>query len=97
MEYTTLGNTGLQVSVAGLGCGGFSRLGLPAGKSEDEAARLVLGAVDLGINVLDTAPAYGTEATVGKALKSLRRDHHERGDTCWLHGDGWCLSKRGLG
>jgi protein-L-isoaspartate(D-aspartate) O-methyltransferase len=31
------------------------------------------------------------------ALKSLRRDHHERGDTCWLHGDGWCLSKRGLG
>ena len=27
MEYTTLGRTGLKVSVAGLGCGGFSRLG----------------------------------------------------------------------
>jgi aryl-alcohol dehydrogenase-like predicted oxidoreductase len=74
MQYTTLGNTGMKVSVAGLGCGGFSRLGLPAGKSEDEAARLVCEAVDLGINVLDTAPAYGTEAIVGKALKSLRRD-----------------------
>jgi aryl-alcohol dehydrogenase-like predicted oxidoreductase len=74
MRYTTLGKTGLRVSVAGLGCGGFSRLGLPAGKTEDQAADLVLEAVDLGINFLDTAPAYGTEATVGKALKKLSRD-----------------------
>jgi aryl-alcohol dehydrogenase-like predicted oxidoreductase len=74
MRYTTLGNTGLRVSVAGLGCGGFSRLGLPAGKTEDQAADLVLEAVDLGINFLDTAPAYGTEPTVGKALKKLSRD-----------------------
>ena len=73
MEYTTLGKSGLKVSVAGLGCGGFSRLGIPAGKTEDEAARLVLDAVDLGINFIDTAPAYGTEATVGKALKSIPR------------------------
>ena len=71
MQYTTLGKTGLKVSVAGLGCGGFSRLGIPAGKTEDEAARLVLDAVDLGINFIDTAPAYGTEATVGKVLKSM--------------------------
>ena len=28
MQYTTLGRTGLKVSVAGLGCGGNSRLGL---------------------------------------------------------------------
>jgi aryl-alcohol dehydrogenase-like predicted oxidoreductase len=73
MKYTTLGKTGLKVSVAGLGCGGFSRLGIPAGKTEDEAARLVLDAVDLGINFIDTAPAYGTEATVGKVLKSIPR------------------------
>ena len=73
MQYTTLGKTGLKVSVAGLGCGGFSRLGIPAGKTEDEAARLVLDAVDLGINFIDTAPAYGTEATVGKVLKSIPR------------------------
>jgi aryl-alcohol dehydrogenase-like predicted oxidoreductase len=73
MEYTTLGRTGLKVSVAGLGCGGFSRLGIPAGKSEDEAARLICEAVDLGINVLDTAPPYGTEGVVGKALKTIPR------------------------
>ena len=74
MQYTTLGNTGLRVSVAGLGTGGFSRLGLTAGRSEDEAARLILDAVDLGINFIDTAPAYGTEGVVGRALKSLPRE-----------------------
>jgi aryl-alcohol dehydrogenase-like predicted oxidoreductase len=74
MQYTVLGNTGLEVSVAGLGTGGFSRLGLKAGKSEDEAARLILDGVDLGINFIDTAPAYGTEGVVGRALKSLPRE-----------------------
>jgi protein-L-isoaspartate(D-aspartate) O-methyltransferase len=28
-----------------------------------------------------------------QAVRSLRRDRHERDDTCWLHGEGWCLSK----
>jgi aryl-alcohol dehydrogenase-like predicted oxidoreductase len=74
MKYTTLGRTGLRVSVAGLGTGGFSRLGLRSGKTEDEAARLILDAVGLGINVIDTAPSYGTEGVVGKALKSIPRD-----------------------
>jgi aryl-alcohol dehydrogenase-like predicted oxidoreductase len=74
MQYTTLGHTKLRVSVAGLGAGGFSRLGLKAGKTEDEAARLVLEAVDLGINFIDTAAAYGTEGVVGRALSSLQRD-----------------------
>jgi protein-L-isoaspartate(D-aspartate) O-methyltransferase len=31
-----------------------------------------------------------------QALKSLRRDPHRRDESCWLHGDGWCLSKHGL-
>ncbi len=74
MQYTTLGRTKLRVSVAGLGTGGFSRMGLKTGKTEDEAARLVLDAVDLGVNFIDTAPAYGTEGVVGRALKSLPRD-----------------------
>jgi protein-L-isoaspartate(D-aspartate) O-methyltransferase len=30
------------------------------------------------------------------ALKSLRRDQHQADETCWLHGDGWCLSKHEL-
>ncbi len=74
MQYTTLGKTGLRVSVAGLGTGGFSRMGLKSGRTEDESARLVLGAIDLGVNFIDTAPAYGTEGVVGKALKSVPRD-----------------------
>lgn len=73
MQYTTLGRTGLRVSVAGLGTGGFSRMGLKSGKTEDESARLVLEAIELGVNFIDTAPAYGTEGVVGKALKSLPR------------------------
>jgi aryl-alcohol dehydrogenase-like predicted oxidoreductase len=73
MEYTTLGKTGLKVSVAGLGCGGFSRLGLSAGKTEDEAMLLVREAFDMGINFIDTAPIYGTEVIVGKALKFIPR------------------------
>src|SRR5580692_1883458 len=74
MQYTTLGRTGLRVSVAGLGTGGFSRMGLKSGKTEEEAARLVLDAVDLGVTFIDTAPSYGTEGVVGRALKSLARD-----------------------
>jgi aryl-alcohol dehydrogenase-like predicted oxidoreductase len=74
MHYTTFGRTSLRVSVAGLGTGGFSRLGLKTGKTEDEAARLIHEAVGLGINFIDTAPAYGTEGVVGRALKAIPRD-----------------------
>jgi aryl-alcohol dehydrogenase-like predicted oxidoreductase len=74
MEYTTLGRTGLTVSVAGLGCGGFSRIGLGTGGSEDDAIGLIRLALDLGVNVLDTAAVYGTEEVVGKAVRGVRRD-----------------------
>ena len=74
MEYTTLGRTGLRVSVAGLGCGGFSRLGLGTGKSETHAIGIIHAALDLGLNLLDTAAAYGTERVLGRALRTTRRD-----------------------
>ena len=74
MEYVTLGKTGLRVSVAGLGCGGNSRLGLGKGKTKAEAIALVRQALDMGVNLLDTAPVYGTEALVGKAIQAMRRD-----------------------
>src|SRR5215475_3730845 len=70
MEYVTLGRTEMRVSVAGLGCGGFSRLGLGTGKSEAEAVSLVREAMDMGINLLDTAAVYGTEGIIGEALKN---------------------------
>ena len=73
MQYTTLGKTGLKVSVAGLGCGGNSRIGL--GKlTEDAVDRAGARGVDLGVNFLDTAENYETEPIVGKAIKGRPRD-----------------------
>jgi len=72
METTVLGRTGLRVSVAGLGCGGPSRLGQTQGASEQESIRVVERALELGINYLDTAEAYGTETIVGKAVAGKR-------------------------
>ena len=74
MEYTTLGRTGLRTGVAGLGCGGFSRLGQAHGKSKAESVALVRMALDMGVNLLDTAEAYGTEGIVGEAIRGLDRD-----------------------
>src|SRR5262249_22655658 len=72
MHYKTLGRTGLSVSVAGLGCGGHSRLGQAYGKSAEESVALVKAAMDLGINWIDTAAAYGTERIVGEAVRGAR-------------------------
>ena len=74
MEYRPLGKTGLTVSVAGLGCGGNSRLGLGRGASVDDCVAIVRTAVDLGVNFIDTAEAYGTEEIVGTAARSYDRD-----------------------
>ena len=74
MNYTNLGNTGLRVSVVGLGCGGPSRLGQRAGKTADDSVRLVRKALDLGVNFLDTAENYGTEEIVGTAIREVPRD-----------------------
>jgi aryl-alcohol dehydrogenase-like predicted oxidoreductase len=74
MENVTLGRTGLQATVMGLGCGGHSRLGVSHGRSEEEASEIVREALDLGINFIDTAEVYGTESIVGKGLAGVPRD-----------------------
>jgi aryl-alcohol dehydrogenase-like predicted oxidoreductase len=84
MDYVTLGRTELRVSVAGLGCGGFSRLGLGTGKSEAEAVGLVRLALELGINLIDTAAVYGTENIVGEAIKSVPRDRVVIATKAWV-------------
>jgi len=76
MDYTTLGRTGLKVSVAGLGCGGHSRLGQAYGNTTEQSVAVVRGAIDLGINWIDTAAAYGTEKIVGEAVRGLRDKVH---------------------
>jgi L-galactose dehydrogenase len=74
MQYKILGRTGLQVSVLGLGGGGYSRLGTSQGRGDDNAIAVVLRALELGVNVIDTAESYDTEACVGQAIKDLPRE-----------------------
>ncbi|WP_437961869.1 aldo/keto reductase [Sorangium sp. So ce119] len=73
MNRIILGRTGLEVSVLGLGAGGDSRLG--AGRiAEADSLQLVRAAIERGVNFVDTAEAYGTEALIGKALREVPRD-----------------------
>jgi len=57
----------------GLGAGGASRLGLGTGRTGEEAVTVVRRALDLGVNIVDTAEVYGTEEAVGRALKGVPR------------------------
>lgn len=73
MEYRNLGRSGLQVSVVGLGCNNFGR------RADLETTRAVVHkALDLGINLLDTADVYGgaglSEEFLGQALEGRRRE-----------------------
>jgi aryl-alcohol dehydrogenase-like predicted oxidoreductase len=78
MNYRCLGSTGVKVSRLGLGCGNFGGVGsAPAfygmGESEDQAAALLDRAWDAGINLLDTADAYGggrSESYLGSWLRA---------------------------
>jgi aryl-alcohol dehydrogenase-like predicted oxidoreductase len=74
MEYTTLGRTGLNVSVMGLGCGGPSRIGQNTGNTEEKSIAIVKHALKSGINFIDTAEVYRTEKIVGQAIKGFDRE-----------------------
>lgn len=68
----TLGRTGLSVGMAGLGCGGHSRLGQGSGATRADSIRLVKAALDLGVTLIDTAAVYGTEEIVAAGIKGRR-------------------------
>lgn len=72
MQTVRLGRTNAQVSVAGLGCGGHSRLGMARGEDVHHAADVVRRALDLGVSFIDTARAYGTEEAVGEGIAGRR-------------------------
>jgi len=74
MRYRRLGRTNLQVSVLGLGGGGRSRLGRSSDASPEDVEQLVRCALDLGINLFDTAADYGTEDVLGAALQGVARE-----------------------
>jgi aryl-alcohol dehydrogenase-like predicted oxidoreductase len=72
VQTVRLGRTGAEVSVAGLGCGGASRLGMARGASAEDAAKVVRRAIDLGVSFIDTARNYGTEEAVGIGIQGRR-------------------------
>ena len=72
MQTVRLGRTDAMVSVAGLGCGGASRLGMAKGGDVHHAAGVVRRAIELGVTFIDTARNYGTEEAVGLGLGGRR-------------------------
>jgi aryl-alcohol dehydrogenase-like predicted oxidoreductase len=72
VQYRTLGRTGIKVSPYALGTLMFATT---MGNDPADSARIIHKAIDAGINVVDTADAYGdSEEVVGKALEGRRDD-----------------------
>ena len=85
MRYLPLGNSGLHVSIVGIGCNNFGRR-----LDADATAAVVNTAIDLGVTLFDTADIYShgeSEVLLGQAL-GKRRDQaviaskfgHQNGD-----------------
>jgi aryl-alcohol dehydrogenase-like predicted oxidoreductase len=76
MEYTTLGDTGMEVSRICLGCMSFGTSDWRDWVLDEEAGiELVERALDLGVNFFDTANMYSvgeSERVLGKALEGQR-------------------------
>ncbi len=95
MDYRVLGSSGLLVSPI---CLGTMTFGTPVG--EADAIRLTHGAIDLGINFIDTADTYEgyervlgsaggvAEKILGKALKGRRDDAIVATKVCAPTGPG---------
>ena len=93
MQYRSLGRSGIKASIIGFGSwaiGGW----MWGGSDEAEAVNAIHAAIDVGMNLIDTAPMYGfgmSEELVGKAIKDRRENvvlatkcgliwHQEQGD-----------------
>jgi L-galactose dehydrogenase len=89
MEYRRLGRTGLLVSTLGLGTGGASMLGQQQGLEQAGVTALVRRALDLGINLIDTAPVYKrSELLLGPALAGVPRDSYLLATKFWPNRTG---------
>ncbi len=76
MQYRPLGRSGVNVSVVGIGLWQVAAEAWGSDYGEEDVVRAIRSAPDLGVNLLDTAPAYGggrSEEVLGRAI-SGRRD-----------------------
>ena len=66
LEQRRLGKTGVSLSLIGFGGIPIMRVGM------EEAVKVIGGALEAGINLIDTARGYGdSEEKIGAALKAL--------------------------
>jgi aryl-alcohol dehydrogenase-like predicted oxidoreductase len=78
MNTRTLGRTGLRVSEIGYGAWGIGAAQW-IGANDDESVRALDRAIDLGVNFIDTALAYGdghSERIVGRVVRARRDKPH---------------------
>jgi aryl-alcohol dehydrogenase-like predicted oxidoreductase len=89
METRRLGKTGIAVSVLGFGASEIGYNAVPATTVE----KLLNGALDAGLNVIDTAACYDTsEELIGAAVSHRRSDYHlftKCGHSCGLAEEDW--------
>jgi methylglyoxal reductase len=90
MKYLPLGDSGLSSSVIGFGAWAIGGGAVWGGGSDDaESVKTIQAALDSGINLLDTAPAYGwghSERLIAKAVEG-RRDEVLLATKCGLWWD----------
>ena len=73
MEKRRLGKTDMEVSVLGFG---GAEIGFQ-GATVETVARLLKGALDAGLNVIDTGECYeGSEELIGKTVADRRADYY---------------------
>ena len=71
MKYRTLGNTGLKVSEIGLGATQLGNVAIPLAQAE----AVLKGALDSGINFIDTAARYfESEERIGRFISNRKED-----------------------
>ncbi len=78
MQYVSLGNTGIKVSVIGIGTWQAGGKFWGSDVSDEAIIKALIKAHALGINLIDTAEAYGdghSEEVVGKAIREIGRDN----------------------